>query len=354
MDERMRTSGWDRRAFLRAGGALAAAALMARPRHSPAATLNIFSWGWGYSDVVKEAVIPRFGKEFPGVIATLEVSTNAAMYPKILASRNNPLVSGGMFNYLYSYRGVADGLWATFDEKNLPALKQIPPELHPKGTGGYTFSLMPYGLSYNPDRVDKPKSWGDLFNPKYRGKVGLSDLVFDGFIMTAKLVGKDVNDIEAGIKEWAKYKDNIGPWPKSPAQTHELIDKGELWLAFDFGGLAEGARTRGKKIAFAIPQEGATQVADIIHCLKGFDGRTTELTQRLLGLLLEEEAQRALIRITHVSPTNRTVEIPKEMAGREGILTARDAAERLVRYDFKHVSEHISRWKDLINRHLKG
>ena len=346
--------GWNRRQFLQATGAVGAAALLGRPREAAAAGLNIFSWGWGYSDVVKDVVVPRFTKETPGVDVRLEISTNAAMYPKILASRQSPIVSGGMFNYLYSYRGAADGLWAEFDPRNLPALKHIPAELHPRGTGGYVFSLMPYGISYNPERVDKPKSWADLFDPKYRGKVGLSDLVFDGFMMTAKLVGKDVNDIEAGVREWAKHKENIGPWPKSPAQTHELIDKGELWLAFDFGGLSEGARSRGKKIAFTIPKEGGTPVADILHVLKGFDARTAEQTQRFLGLLLEDDAQRALIKITHVSAVNRNAEIPKELADREGIITARDAVERLHRYDFKYVGENLAKWKDLIDRNLKA
>jgi putative spermidine/putrescine transport system substrate-binding protein len=317
-----------------------------------AKSLSIMSWGWGYADGLKSRLIPKFSQDHSGVNVTLEIGTNAANYAKLLAERSRPVISGGTFNYLYSYRGAADGLWEPFDLANVPNAKNLIHGAIMPDTHGIIFGIQPYGIIYNPDRVDAPTSWLDLFNPKYKGKVGLSDGYFDGYGMTAKAVGRDVNDIAAGIKAWAAHKDNIGPWPQSPAQTEDLVDKGELWLAWDFGGIAEGARDSGKKIRFTIPKEGATAVADVVHSIKGFDPTTTQLTQQFLGSFVSDEGQLLWVKNVYDSPVSRTVKIPPELANRPSVLSPEKVA-RLLRPDFRYISSNIGLWKNLINQHLK-
>ncbi len=315
-------------------------------------SLTIMSWGWGYAEALKAQLIPRFSRDHGGASVTLEVGTNAANYAKLLAERSRPVISGGTFNFLYSYRGLADGLWEPFDPANVPNAKNLIHGSIMADTHGIIFGIQPYGIIYNPDRVDPPRSWLDLFNPKYKGKVGLSDGYFDGFGMTARALGHDVNDIAAGIKAWAQHKENIGPWPQSPAQAQDLVDKGELWLAWDFGGIAEGARDSGKNIRFVIPKEGATAVADIVQCIKGFDPATTRLTQQFLGSFVDDEAQLLWVKNVYDSPVSRTVKVPPDLAKRPGVLPPEKVA-RLLRPDFRYVSGNIALWKNLINQYLK-
>ncbi len=246
----------DRRRFLRTSTALAAAAAtgMTVSEALAADTLHLLSWGWGYDKSVKDGVAARFND----ATVELEVGTNTANYAKLMAQRSNPIISGGTFNGTYSYRGHGDKLWTPMQKSAILNAANVPAHAYLE-TGGVVFGVQPYGIIYNPRFVEKPKSYLDLFDPKYKGKVGLADYIFDGFGLTAKAIGKSVDDVPAGIAEWAKHKANIGPWNQSPVHTNDLVESGELWLAFGFGGIATGAIANGKKIAYTTPSEGAAR-----------------------------------------------------------------------------------------------
>lgn len=313
-----------------------------------ASTLNLLSWGWGYDTTIKNVIAPKFKR----AEINLEVGTNAANYSKLIAQRSNPVLSGGLFNGIFSYRGHKDDLWVPIGRSDIPNAADILPSSFLE-TGGVIFGVQPYGIVYNPDRVEEPKSWLDLFDPKYKGKVGLSDFYFDGFGMTAKALGKSADDVAAGVAAWAEHKDNIGPWPQSPAQAHDLVERGELWLAFTFGGIAEGARASGKKIAFAVPKEGATAVVDVIQAIKGFDEATTQATKEFLALFLQDDAQIAFTKAVFTSPVSKTAKIPAELADRPGLMSAEEAA-RLIQPDFSVIAAKYGEYKNLVNQKLKS
>jgi spermidine/putrescine-binding protein len=310
--------------------------------------LHLLSWGWGYDTAIKDVVEPEF--KTPGV--DLEIGTNAANYTKLLAQRSNPVLSGGMFNGIFSNRGRDDDLWVPIARNDIPNPDNLIPSAFIE-TGGIVFGAQPYGIVYNPNYVEKPTSWLTLFDPKYKGKVGLSDFYFDGFGMTAKAMGKSVNDVQAGISAWAQHKDNIGPWPQSPAQAHDLVDRGELWFAFTFGGIAEGARDQGKKIVFTIPKEGATPVVDVIQLIKGFSQETTAQTLRFLALFLQDNAQTAFTKNVYTSPVSKTAKIPENLRGREGLLTAQQI-ESLNQPDLAAGAKKFGDYKNAVNALLKS
>jgi putative spermidine/putrescine transport system substrate-binding protein len=329
------------------GAAAGAGALPVRPAFA-ADTLHVLSWGWGYDTAINEAVRPRYSKA--GV--ELEIGTNAANYAKLIAQRSNPILSGGAFNGTFSYRGYVDKLWSKIDKSSIPNAANVP-DLAYLQTGGVTFGVQPYGLIYNPKFIEEPKSYLDLFNPKYKGKVGLSDYYFDGFSLTAKSLGKDIDDVPAGIAEWAKHKQNIGPWNQSPAHVNDLVERGELWVAFTFGGIAAGAISMGKKIAFTIPKEGASAVADVVHAIVGFDDKTTQETKEFLGLFLDDKAQESFTRHVYTSPVSTTAKIPADLASSPAILSPKKVAG-LYRPDLARGAQQFGEYKNLVNRQLKA
>ncbi len=343
-------SAIDRRNFLRNAAALGTVAGLGPAAFSDAAqaadTLHLLSWGWGYDKSIREGVAPRF----PAATIELEVGTNAANYAKLVAQRANPILSGGTFNGTFSFRGHGDKLWTKLDKSSIPNASNVPDYAYLE-TSGVVFGVQPYGIVYNPRFVEKPKSCLDLFDPKYKGKVGLSDYIFDGFGLTAKAMGKGVDDVPAGIAAWAEHKANIGPWNQSPAQTHDLVESGELWLAYGFGGISAGAIASGKKIAFTIPVEGATQVADVVHALAGFDDKKTELTRRALGLFLDDVAQIAFTRNVFTSPISKSAKVPAELAANPALLSAEQVAA-LHRPDLELSAKKFGEYKNLTNQRI--
>jgi putative spermidine/putrescine transport system substrate-binding protein len=342
----------NRRTFLRhsAGlGALAGIGSIAFPPSAWSAdTLHLLSWGWGYDKSIRDDVAPRL----TGASIELEIGTNAANYAKLVAQRANPIISGGTFNGTFSYRGHGDKLWAKLDKSSIANAANVPDHAYLE-TNGVVFGVQPYGIVYNPRFVEKPKSYLDLFDPKYKGKVGLSDYIFDGFGLTAKSMGKGVDDVAAGIAAWMQHRANIGPWNQSPAQTHDLVENGELWLAYGFGGICAGAIAAGKKIAFTIPAEGATQVADVGHAIAGFDAKTTALTMRALGLFFDDTAQLSFTRNVFTSPISKSAKIPADLASNPALLSPEQVAA-LHRPDLELSAKKFGEYKNLANQQLKS
>ncbi|TCT07842.1 ABC transporter substrate-binding protein [Aquabacter spiritensis] len=309
--------------------------------------LRILSWGWGYDKAIKTAVIPKL----PQAQVELEIGTNAANYAKLLAQRANPVLSGGTFNDIFSYRGFTDKMWTPFDRKLIPNVANLPESAFIQ-TNGIKFGIQPYSLVYNPKFVDEPKSYLDLFDPKYKGKIGLSDYYFDGYGLMAKAMGKSVDDVPAGIAEWSKHTANIGPWNQSPAQLHDLVESGELWIAFTFGGNATGAIAAGKKIAFTIPKEGATGVSSFVQSIAGFDDKTTALTQQLLGQFFNPEAQVAFAENVFLSPIAKNTVIPENLKQYKAMLSAEGVAG-LLPTDVEVGAKKFNEYKNMVNQRLK-
>ena len=185
---------------------------------------------------------------------------------------------------------------------------------------------------------------------------GRAVLLFDQQELAAalgKAIGKSVDDVPAGIAEWAKHKANIGPWNQSPAHTNDLVESGEIWLAFGFGGIAAGAIANGKKIAYTTPSEGATQVADVVHAIKGFNDKTAALTQRALGLFLDDVAQLTFTRNVFTSPISSTAKIPADLAANPALLSPEQVAA-LHRPDLELSAKKFGEYRNLANQQLKS
>lgn len=351
---------WTRRELLINGGRFGAGAAAASflsacglGSSSPSAQeLTTFSWGYGYQETANDLIVPEFQKKYPDSDVSLQVGTNADMYSKIVAQRNNAVISGGTFNYTYAYRGQQDELWTPFDRSSLPNASDIDFKFSPD-TGGIAFGVMPYGVAFNPKYVDPPESILDIFDPKYKGKVGGDAAAADIYMLTALAIGKDLNDVPAGIMEWGKHKDLLGPWSNSPADTNQLLDSGELWYAPGYGGLVGAGRDSGLSVEFVIPEEGATPVADIVQLIAGFDDETTQATQDFLGLYLSSAAEARWPNAVNTSPVNKSVSVAPDVSERPEYVAIEDF-DKLHTYDFEKAAANIADYQALIDQELKS
>lgn len=294
----------------------------------------------------------QFKKQYPKTEVEVIASNNAASYPRMLAQRDKPVISGAMINDIFAQRGIADQMWEKFDPTIMTGLKNVPPEINTPGGYGIVFLISPYGIMYNPDRVEKPTSWLDLWNPKYAGRVSMWDAYFDAYIMAAVATGKGPNIIE-GIKAWAPYKKNIGAWVNSPIVEADLVDRGEVWLAPHWGAYAEAAKAQGKKVAFTIPKEGAVQWGGHMQLCRGFTPGVQKLAQHYMNTWLSDEFQLEALKQGFFSPVNKSLKIPDELK-RSGYIGVDDAVKQLIRPDFTGIGDQMPKYKMLIDRTLKS
>jgi spermidine/putrescine-binding protein len=178
------------------------------------------------------------------------------------------------------------------------------------------------------------------------------DSYFDAYIAAAVMSGKGPS-VEEGIKLWAPHKQNIGAWTTSPTKVEDDVARGEMWLAPHWGSWCEQAKSQGKKLAFTIPREGAVQWAGHMVAVTGFSPKVTELTLRYLDTWNSEECQIGWVTRGFFGPANRKVKLPADLARLEAVMTAEEAAKRLIRYDVKAVGEKIPKLKAMIDQTLK-
>ena len=135
-------------------------------------------------------------------------------------------------------RLIGMGLLERTSTDLVPNLKHVNQAFIDKSQGygvPATYSLI--GIAYNSKKVTKiPASWKDLWDPAYRGKVGLtsttSNLGLGFLILTAKVNGGDENNLEPAweaLKQLQPFV--IAPNPTALAQLFEReeIVVGPLW-----------------------------------------------------------------------------------------------------------------------------
>lgn len=317
-------------------------------------TLPVGTFAGVNNAVIKEKAVPKFQASHPNVNVELSVRAAAEAYPKLRASSDRPFEAVGMWNDTFSALGSKAGLFVKPSEANVPLLKDALPDVQPKNGLGLAVAVQPYGIAYNPKFVEKPKSWLDLFNPKYQGRVAMHENFWDQYVMLAYILGTDERNLEVAVNEWAKHKQNIGVWTNSFTQLEELVDKGEMWLGPQWGGFTVAAKRRGLNIDFAWPEEGCTQQSIIVHINKGFPPKVQEAAEQFANLWLDPEVQLEFLLRAGVSPTNTKVAIPAEYAQYEGIITPdRLKNKKLRTYDYAYVGENLPNITQLINEKLK-
>ncbi|TPJ38275.1 extracellular solute-binding protein [Mesorhizobium sp. B2-6-5] len=304
-------------------------------------------------EILNKHSIPQFVSAHPGSSVTLEAGSPFQMYTKILAMGRKPFASGGMFNDETAQRGIIDEMWVKFKKENVPNSQAVPDELMTPGGFGIPFHLTPFGIMYNPDRVEKPKSWTDLFNPKYKGRISMRDAYFAAYVAAAMVSGKGLS-AEEGVKVWAKYKDNIGYWADSVTSEADMVSRGEVWIAPQWGAWTEQARVQGKNVAFSLPEEGAIRWTGHMQTLVGFSEPMVDITQQYLDTWNSPECQLAWVTEGFFSPASRNVAIPQNLAGNDAVLSADDLVKKTIPYDAAKVSGAIPDLMKQINRELKS
>jgi putative spermidine/putrescine transport system substrate-binding protein len=316
------------------------------------AGITLMSQGGPVVEVLRTTAAPMFNAKYPKTAVEIEVSSATVTYPKMQATKSDPVISGGMFNDTFTARGVVDGMWAKLDPVLMPNAQAV--KIGLKGAEGLAipFQQTPYGIMYNPDKVEKPRSWKDLYKPEYKGRVSMWTTNMDSFAMAGVAAGKGLN-VEAGIEAWLPYKQNIGAWVTSPVAEEELVGRGEIWLAPHWGAWAEQAKAQGLRVEFAMPEEGGTMWSNHACCAINMPEAKTRLTQIYLDTWFAEETQTQWLRRTFVSPTLPSVKIPEEMLSNPAVLTNEEAA-KLYRLPSIELASDFQRLSTMITRRLKG
>ena len=199
----------------------------------------IATWGGDYSNLLKANVEePILAPEHISVVQ--DIGDEDPRVAKMYAQRRLPRGADDVI-CLQAVRGheVGEaGLVEAITEANVPNLAHVLPNLRSPYYAPHIWS--PQVIIYNPDKVkEPPKTFTDLLDPKYKGRVGVGDINYFYIMMAAALAATgDVNKVDApeakalveklnanGLRLYPST-DSIGAGIKSGE-----IDVGIMWLA---------------------------------------------------------------------------------------------------------------------------
>jgi putative spermidine/putrescine transport system substrate-binding protein len=224
-----------RRAAL--AGAAAAPFLPGRARAED--QMVIATWGGDYANLLRDNVeIPLVKPQ--GITVVQDVGDEDPRVAKMIAQRRLPRGSADVV-CVQGVRGNEAhqlGLVDTLDIAQAPNLAHVLPNLRSTFYAPHIYS--PQVIIYNPAVVkDPPKTFTDLLDPKYKGRVGVGDGNYFYVMMAAALAATgDVNRVDADATKALALKlnenglrlypstDSIGAGIKSGE-----IDVGIMWLA---------------------------------------------------------------------------------------------------------------------------
>ena len=149
------------------------------------------------------------------------------------------------------------------------------------------------------DNLTMPKSWNDLLNPGYKGKLIMPNPASSGtgFLQIASLLvmldpdykNKPVEENKAWdfLKELDK---NMGQYIKSGSKPAKLTAAGEYAVGCSFAFVYSSLKKKGFPVVMALPEEGAGFELEVNSLLKG--AKNEKAAKQFLDWAISESAMK--------------------------------------------------------------
>lgn len=330
-----------------------AAALAAAPHPARAAgQVVVGTWGGDYAALLA-ANIDKPLLEPKGIEVVQDIATQDPRKTKLTAERagRRGTLDVACLSDIDCFSMSLLNVWEPVTEENVPNIKHILPSLR----SPYSINQIYSGLVvlYNPDRVPGGvKSFSDLWDVKYKGRVGLVDIQYLYNIAMATVAhGGKMNDLEPGKKAMMDMKRRVEPklYPSNEAIAVALkggeVDMTVLWLAR--GMFWQKA---GIPLTHAIPSEGAITYSSGAGVPRNAPNKANAFTY--LNAMLEPAAQQRFAERMFFAPTIANAGVPDELMRNIGFTEAQQA--KFNAPDFDYMAKNTSQLLDFWNKEFKA
>lgn len=277
---------------------------------------------------MKESLIGKirdaFVAKYPGMVVDPYSAGAGKIMAKIAAERE----SGG---------SVADLLWTSeipdfYQLKSQGFLeKYVSPEASAivspvKDPDGFftPARLGTLGIAYNTRFVkDPPKSWQDLFDPRFKNAFGIANPALSGtsFVSVSLLVNT------FGWDFFTKLRANGAKMGQGSGQVVDDTASGDLKASIGVDYITTEKMRKGATLGLAFPKEMLV-IPSPVAIIKGT--KNLEAAQRFVDFLLSKEGQ-AIIASSGTLPIRPDVPLP---AG-SGLVPPKEAVERAMQLDYQ-------------------
>lgn len=269
------------------GGAAALAVAAAMPTRSQAQSADAMLWYSGSATRPVEAWADMFRQK-----TSLPIETYRAGSTVLIEKIEQEIRAKQLRASVYDI--AAGGLVSQWHEQGLvleyesPEASHFPADLRMAGVWT-PINALPMSIAYNADHIDPeeaPKTWEDLLDPKWKGKMAMTDAFYSGaalhwFGVMRKVYGN------AYVENLAKQDVLIR---KGSGDTTNTIISGERPLAaMVHGDIAFAGYKRGGNIYLVQPEEGVPLAYQVIAIPA--DAPNPDAAKKFVDIALSKDGQ---------------------------------------------------------------
>jgi len=206
-----------------------------------------------------------------------------------------------------------DGYIEKLDAAKVPNAANVIPEFMAKSAGfGVPASYSLIGIAYNEKLLKTaPKSWADLWNPEYRGKIAIprasSNLGLGVLVIAARIFGGSEENLEPGWSKLQELKPLVG---RSPTALLQMLEREEIAIAPIWNNDAAGAASKGLPIKFLQPDPGPVAIVSFMAAIA--KTREPDLVNQWMNEILSVEYQQMAANAPYFfGPTVKGVAVPE-------------------------------------------
>jgi putative spermidine/putrescine transport system substrate-binding protein len=334
----------------RRGAIAGAAALPFAARAQGAGRVVVGTWGGDYQDLLGiNFEKPILGPM--GIAVEHDVATAPPRKTKLLAERNS---RRGTFDVaclsdIDMYEMAQLNLFETVTPEQVPNLANVATQLAKPYAIPHIYSAKV--ILYNPEKIPNGLvSYNDIWDPKYRGRIGFADGLYLQVIEAAALIsGGAMNNFEPGKRKLMELRGHARVFPSNETLADSLRS-GDTWITIMW--LARGFmwKKAGINLAHAVPEEGATPIV--------FDAAVPRNAQnkpngfKYLDAMLDPRGQVGFADRMGYVPTVTNAPLPPELAAQIALTPEQQAKLNIP--DYAYLAANNAGLLEFWNRQFNG
>ncbi|WP_341898406.1 extracellular solute-binding protein [Ferrovibrio terrae] len=320
--------------------------------HAQSNQVVVGTWGGDYGQLLGDLIDKPIMKAKDGVEVLQDVANADPRKTKLIAEKQSR--RGTMDIACLSdsdmYLTAQQELYEPVSADRVSRLNAVFPNLQKAYAIPHIYSAQV--ILYNPNKVNPaPKSFADLWDPKWKGRVGFSDILYTNNTVAAALAGGGgLSNYEPSKKKLMELRSlDVKLYPSNEALAAALKSE-EVWLTTMW--LARGFmwKKAGIPLEHVVPSEGAPAIVFEASIPK--NSRNKDNAFKYLNAMLEPQAQIAFADKMGYVPTVKDASLPPDLAKQINLNDAERA--RLLQPDYDYAVKNNAAILDFWNKQFKA
>jgi putative spermidine/putrescine transport system substrate-binding protein len=310
-----------------------------------------FPGTWNEAD--RNIIAPAF-KQATGASVTQSIVLGTDQLARLTASKGNrPPFDVAFFDTPQVLDAAKEGLIVEYPSAQSPHFTELLPKFQDKW--GPKITMQVIGIGYNPKTITTPpKSWEDLWNPKYKGRVGLTALNSQlGIAFLAelnRLKGGSETDFEPAFKALRALLPNVGAIAANLGAYATLWQQEQIDIAPYNFNFVQTLKAKDVPVELAIPDTGAVGWETSLHLVA--NAVEPELAVKYIDLHLDPAIQAQMLKPPYDAiPTSSKV--PLEGAITKSLATTQADLAKVRGFDWTKLNPQRGALIERFNREIK-